>query len=315
MILLWGTEEYLIERRIEAIYRELGSEELPEMVNLDGDETTPLELEEYLGSIPLFSFQRLVVIKRPTWLNSSKTRKGRGFKDVEPLLLEFAQNPAPEVTLILTSEDLPKNTIVDAVKKHGTIEDLQKLNPRQLQSWIADELARSGAAYDKNVPGEIAKSGRDMYFIASEIERLSLCHSGEKITTEHLIYLNPEAPDINIFKLTDALLRKNTPEALKALDVLLQRGEPAPLIVYMITREFLSMGRVKALQKGGKTPQEIGDYLKMQPFRLNKMLDARHNEENIGKAFARLSETDWTLKNVSQNERVVLETLAVDICQ
>ena len=66
----WGAEDFLIDQKINDIVTQLrlDSGEEPELVLVDGDETSALELGETLQFSALFAVSRVVVIKNPAWL-------------------------------------------------------------------------------------------------------------------------------------------------------------------------------------------------------------------------------------------------------
>ena len=84
------------------------------------------------------------------------------------------------------------------------------MDARQMSSWITSELRKSGLKIDKNALNQLVKSRRDMNYVAREIERLALCHREQTITLSDLTGIELDLTSFNIFRMTDALLRKNT---------------------------------------------------------------------------------------------------------
>jgi DNA polymerase-3 subunit delta len=161
---------------------------------------------------------------------------------------------------------------------------------------------------------QMVNSGRDMYYLYHEMERLALCHPGMTITPEELQVVS-DLSDYHVFKLIDALMNKRLPLALEALALLLAKGEPPALIVHMISREFVLLGKTLALRKQGMTAGQIAQRLKKPPFRIDKMLSSSYREDTLMQIFSELVATDLKIKNTSQDERLVLENTLVTICE
>ncbi|MGE5422725.1 MAG: DNA polymerase III subunit delta [Ignavibacteriales bacterium] len=316
---LWGPEDYLVDIKISKILDSMNQQDgdAPEFVKLDADETEAIVLDEYLTEVSLFGQRRVILIKRPKWLGEGKTKKGKGAKDIEPVLMAFLENPGSDTHLIITTDNAPPdNGIVKQIKKEGAIEEVKPLGQRELMAWIEEETERHGSKIDRQGLNILSGSGQNMYSLFNEIERLTLSYPGQLITAEQLADVTFESPDTNIFKLVDALLKKRGPEALSALSVLVQKGEPAPLIIHMLTREFLLLGKVQALRKNGLSSQDIAKKLGQKQFRIDKMAQAGLGSAgDMSRVFNLLAEVDRGIKRTGQDERILLENLVIDICQ
>lgn len=317
--IIWGPEDYLVDIKVTKILDSMNQQDGdgPEVIKLDGDETESSVLDECLAEVPLFAQRRVIVIKHPKWLGEAKTKKGKGLKDIEPVLVSFLENSGSETHLIMTSETAPQdNAVVKLIKQQGSIEEVPALSQRDIMAWLEAEIDRRGSKIDRNAVNILAGSGQNMYSVVNEIERLTLCYPGQLITAEQLFDVAIDAPDTNIFKLMDALIKRRCSDALLALNVLLAKGEPVPLIIHMLTREYVLLGKVQALRKNGMTSQEIAKKLGQKPFRIDKMMQAGMRDEGkLPLIFNLLSEVDRAIKRTGQDERVLLESLMIDICQ
>jgi len=315
LILLWGPEDYLLERRLKEIVETLkqydGDE--PEVVSLDSGETKPSGLEQYLAEVPLFAHRRVVVMRHPPWLEKSAKSS---IKEWETVIESFARSKPNQLHLVLTADKKPGSRVIDGlVKNHGEAIEVPGIGPRQLADWITEKLGKSGVKIRQDALEVLVKSGRDMNYLARELERLALCHRGQTVTTDDLTGVETDLGSFSVFQLTDALVRKNTRDALQALDTLLQKGEPVTLIVHMIARELVLLGKVKALLSRGESASTIARLLGKQPFRVDKMVRSPMTREDLRFALKRLAEIDFAVKNTAQDHRLLLETMIVEICQ
>lgn len=314
VILFWGPEDYLIKRRLAEIVQSVTSEDgsEPEIISLHGSETEARELGQYLAEVSLFAHRRLVILRYPVWTGKGRKGADKGF---EYVIKSFVQNRPDHLHLLITADQSPTGSLADVIKKWGEIIAVPELNPRQLSHWITSELAQAGVKIDREALNILVKCGRDMNYLAQEMARLSLCHRGETVAPRHLTGIESDLADFTVFKLTDALLRREGTEAVKALANLLQKGEPAPLILHMITRELVLLGKVQALAARGLTAAEISSRLGKQPFRVEKMLSSTLRKHDLRPIFDQLAEVDFALKNTAQDHRLLLETLMVEICE
>ncbi len=284
----------------------------PEVINLDSSETKVSELDQYLTEVSLFAYRRVVIIKHPVWLEKSRTGER---KEYEAIIKSFAQRSPSQIHLLLTSTKSPSGTIAKVIKKSGNILEIPNLDARQMSSWITSELRKSGLKIDKNALNQLVKSRRDMNYVAREIERLALCHREQTITLSDLTGIELDLTSFNIFRMTDALLRKNTREALKALALLMEKGEAITLMVHMITRELILLAKVQALSAKGESRAEIARSLGIQSFRIDKMMGSAVDHKELKKTFDQLAAVDYALKNTAQDEQLLLETMVVEICE
>lgn len=286
---------------------------LPEIINLDSTETKSAELDQYLAEVSLFAHRRVVVIRHPVWLE--KPKKG-GSKEWETAIKAFSQRNLSQLHLILIAAKQPgSGGIAEVIRKYGKALEVPGLNPRQMVAWITEELGKSGVKADREALNMLTKCGRDMNYLAREIERLALCHKGQTVTPGDLTGIESDLAGFNVFRLTDALLRKNTREALKALATLIQQGEPVTLIVHMIARELVLLGKVQSLNAKGESPSTIARLLGKQPFRIDKMGSSAIRAGELRRTFTELAEVDYAVKNTAQDHRLLLEIMVVQICE
>lgn len=314
---LWGTEEYLLDRWMEGLLADCAAEdgEPPEVIRADAEETSPAELRDILGESSLFSLRRMIVIKEPRWLKGSGGKRSKTPGEYETVIGQYLEsNPDLTHLIIRSAAAPPAGPLQELVKKYGSVTEIPAYDGKKLSDWLKRCFADRGLEAGSAVIDAMAGSGRDMYYLMSEMDRLTLCLPGAVIRREDLSGLDPELPETNVFKLTDALLRKNTAEAMNGLNLLIIKGQPAVLIVHMIAREFATMGKIRTLYIQGMTRQEIADHLKQKPFRVDKMLSARFTTlEDITRVFGLLAETDRGLKSTSSDDRLLLENLIVNI--
>jgi DNA polymerase III delta subunit len=170
---LWGDEPYLIEQEIRSITARIQAEngEEPEVLHLDGDEMSALELGEALQSSSLFSFSRLVVIKNPVWLGKN-SRKAKKAEEVARVLERYtASIPDGQTLVICASENIASNPAAKFLTKHACAENIKSLTPK---AWRLDQgnMSKKRACH-RCAGSKYAGFQRTGYVLPGELDRKS----------------------------------------------------------------------------------------------------------------------------------------------
>lgn len=315
---LWGSESYLINQKIEEIVAELASHsgEDPEVIPVDGDETSPQELGTILDFSPLFAMSRVVIIRNPGWLGKAprKAKKVDGYLQV---LEDYLQRDNQgQILVLIAAENNAANPIAKVLQKKARVINIKPLVASDMEKWCRLELDKRQVRVAPAAIARIAGSGQDMYYLENMFEKMSLLHrerewAGPEIE-EHL----DSREETKVFKLTDALLNRNLKMALAAFSQLLEQGQPHLLILAMITQQFLALSKVMFWVEAGYSNAQIADATGQKDFVIRKMRDksAHFDRQHIRTVFERLLEADTILKSQSKDPRIVMETLLVAIC-
>ncbi|MGI6452976.1 MAG: DNA polymerase III subunit delta [Syntrophomonadaceae bacterium] len=318
IIYIWGQELFLVEKEVERIIDAIGKETQgkPEVVFLDADAMSPAELLEFLQFSPLFSLYRIIVIKRPSWLGKNRPNK-KNLTEIETVIKKYTEWDIQGQTLIITS-DQPYATspIVKLIEKKGTIIKCDPLGTRELTKWVREEFAKRDCKIKPGVDKILVDSRQDMYFIFNTIEKLSLMVKDRPISQGDVTEQLSVREEAKVFGMTDALLRKETNQALQALNKLLSQGESPILLVSVMARQFINLARVKYFQERGLSNRETAAQTGLPGFVVGKIMERASvfSWEQIENAFELFLNTDMVLKTTGQDERIVLETLVVELC-
>jgi len=315
---LWGEEAYLIDREIKAIQRrmqEASGEEI-ELVLLDGDDLSPGQFRNNLEYSSLFAQQRLVVVKRPPWLGKyrRKAAKADEFKKVlEDYLKEDHEG---QIVVITAAEHDGNNGIVKLLDKQVTAIQFKTATPQFVSKWATDEFMARGCNPAADAVGMLARSGQDLYYMENLIEKLSLMYPQGKITAADVEEELENKEEIKVFKLTDALLNRNLSASFAAFYQLREQGEHPLLFLYMIVRQFISLGKVKYYHEKGYGKAEIASSTGMKDFTVQKMMSCsrQFNWAELQNLFELFMQLDITMKSSSQDENMLMESMMVQIC-
>lgn len=314
----WGDEPYLIDQSISNIIAQIQQEngEEPELLLLDGDETSSLGLGEILQSSSLFALNRVVVIKNPAWLSKS-SRKAKKAEEIDRILEDYlAHMPAGQTLIICAPEHQATNPVAKRLTKQAQTVNVKALSPKAMGDWIKDKCGPRGLSIEPAAVNLLANSGQDMYYLENLLEKVSLLAHNGSIGPKDLTDELDSRQEISIFKLTDALLNRNLAASLEAFQQLQEQGQPYLLMLHMITGQLLTMTKIKFYQEGGCSFNQIAEMSKQKEFVIRKMLEksARFSAQDIRVLFQKLLDLDLSMKSQSKDPRILMETMIVDFC-
>lgn len=316
---IWGEEEYLIDREIKQILSQIETEtgEEPEKINLDADELGAQELAQTLEFSPMFSTGRVVAIKKPFWLAKSG-RKIKKMEEARQVIKDYLNQTNTGQTLILTfPEHNASNPLVKYLDKRARVIPCKIPDPKFLTAWINEEFKQCRREVNLAAVNLLAKSGQNMYYLKNLIAKICLIINNRVINEADISDQLSIKNEINIFKLTDALLNRNLPMALKAYDQLLTQGEPPILLLNMIARQFSLLGKVKGYLEKGYSKKQIEEYTQQKEFVVRKMIEKSSNftREELRRLFKQFLETDGGFKTSGKDENILMEMLIINICK
>lgn len=315
---LWGGEVYLIDQKITEIIDEVwqaGGEE-PEVVYVDADEISALELGQTLEFSPLFTLARVVIIKRPGWLAKSY-RKLRKIDETLQVLQDYLQNDNHGQVLIITSaENNASNPITKLLVKNVQVINVKTLSPKELEAWCKSAIQQQNVRVAPAALNRMVGSGQDMYYLQNLIDKLSLIGSPAGIGAAEMEEQLDSKQEIKVFKLTDALMNRNLKGAMAAFYQLQEQGQHYLLLLHMITRQYLMLSKIKFYKETGCNAAKIAELTGQKDFIIKKMLEQATNFSRleIRKIFTRLLEIDTSLKSESKDPQILMETLLVELC-
>jgi DNA polymerase-3 subunit delta len=122
--------------------------------------------------------------------------------------------------------------------------------------------------------------------------------------------------EIKLFKLTDALLNRSISASLSAFHQLQEQGEHHLLLLHMISRQFLTLSKIKFYQEMGFSRAKIVELSSQKDFVVKKMMEksSRFSAQELRIIFRRLLETDRSFKQEGKDPRVLMEALLVELC-
>jgi DNA polymerase III subunit delta len=261
LLLILGDEEFLAARAIAAAVaaaREV--DDGADVREYDAASLTPGEVAEML-SPSLFGGRRVLVVR-----NGQDARK-----DLATVLLAYAKQPDPDVTLIVAHLGAAKGkAFADGLRAAGAeLIPVPKLKgDRERIAFVRDEFRRSGGRCDEAAASALlAAVGNDLREIAAACSQLRADTDG-KITAAVVSRYYRGRAEVSGFTVADAAMIGDVPGALEALRWALHVGvDPVP-IADAIADGVRTVARVAAAGRGN--PYSLANSLGMPAWKIQR---------------------------------------------
>lgn len=318
LFLIYGQERYLIDREIERVQAALRSSSGadPELVFIDADESTPQQILEQLDFSPLFALERVAVIRRPQWLGKSRRKAGKIEQLINALAAFLSEPPPGQVVIFTSDEDVSAHPLMKKLSSRLHKVACVRPDARGMEAWLKDQAAQLRQPITSQALRLLAKSGQDMYYLQQLMRKLSLQCDGASISEQDVMGELDQRAESSVFKLTDALLNRQVREALRFYYQLLRQGGHPAFFLYMITRQFALLGKVKDYSAQGLSQQEIVKKTGARDFAVRKMAACarKYSWAELRYCFHLFLEADINLKSSSRDGEILMEALIIAVC-
>ncbi len=277
--LICGEEDYLQELMLNALKENLLSPDLGtfNLDELDGEKVSPGQIVQSAVALPVFAEKRLVIVFNPNFLQARKKDSDtQEISSGDKALLEYLADPLTSTCLVFWVKGAvdKRKKILKAITKAGVVFEVNPYKGVELNEWLMNEARLLGKSLEpKALEYIVLHSNNSLRQLRSEIEKLALYSGNERVITlavaEKLLIKTSEA---SIFVLVDNIGHKKAEAALIELRSLLEKGEAAVMVLYMIARQFRLILLAKEMAKRGLTEKQITSELSLHPFVTGKIL-------------------------------------------
>lgn len=316
------------EKQIRGIYLFYGQEKyvlqtyLMKMVNIalgDGDKTMNYDVfdspsvdadrvSSALQTLPFFSELRVVVLRE------LELFKGKNVVKLEQLIPVLQALPESTVCFIIENEIDKRSKNYKALQTIGQAVEFKTQSEDELCKYIIDQLTRSGKRADQNLAKAFLHVvGYDLTIIHNELKKLNDFCSAEEIAPKDIQEICTRSIENRIFELVDCMGTRQRAHALRLFTDLLVLKEPAPRILYMITRQFRLILQTKLLVEKHQDRQAISSKLKIAPFIVDKNIKQARcfTVEKLKQALKNCYDAEVDLKTGRMDLELGIELLIV----
>lgn len=318
------------------------------------DRLVPADLRDFclhtldLAQTPIF--EALDLAQTPSlmapfqvfFLHNVKTLYGRGQKKEEFAALDaYFRRPNPQALLLFVADhiqlpaDLRRMDFTDKERaekiretlgEHCGMIELQRVAEEDAAQWAQRRAQVSGLTLNDDAARQLVEAvAADMLSLSSEVDKLTLEASARRaaeITLADVELMVPAAKQRSLHELTDAISRKNAPEALALLAGLLNAsdGEDAAIgHVFSLAKTFrqLLILNEKQVKDQRAIWQVLWPGFRPAPFAADALIaQARRyrNRSELTSAIQSIARADADLRSNPPDKRLVLERLVLRLC-
>ena len=326
-LLVEETTNSLIDQRLEGREHEWSLERFnaQEMLKSTGD-SGKNSIDDFLIScetLPMLTDRKVIqldnfeLIKKAVKKNDSSSAS-RLFEAVENII----NNPPDSLWFIFTSpamreQDFSK-PLFRGIKQSGRIQKFVAYDNSSPFNWVIQRAEKKGLPLSADVARLMINIvGNDLTDLDHELEKLSLYLSGAPITEDLIKEHIRGHKHFSVFRMTEALSRK---ELLPALEILDQQLQTAPRehvrLFALIIMQFRRLLIIHSMLSQFKKETEILAKISLPPFLGKQVLAQARNFSNLEmqNIYAELAHLDLRVKFKSSLAPLLLQDLFQRIC-
>ncbi len=232
----------------------------------------------------------------------------------ESMSAALAEIPPTTRLLVTVAGRLsPGNKLVKAITSAGgTSQEMQHLKGRALGDWTARRAAETHGLTAAIAAQVVRVTPPDLSIIDSELSKLAAYKaSGSKLTSEAITELLAAGREDEIFRLTDNLLPRPTPQAMQIARNLTRSGLQPTSIAYRMARHVALVLEVRARQERGESLQQVQEAMAEHRFVIQKAFEVAQgaDPDRLESALNAIRDYEWEVKSGQVDAELGLDVL------
>ncbi|MBP2650736.1 MAG: polymerase delta subunit [Firmicutes bacterium] len=283
------------------------------------------EIAGMIETVPFMGGKNVIVIRGTQLFKSGRKREAaEGALDngSERIINLLGNMPEYSYVIFVTTEKADKRRkLYKAVEKYGAVVDFSPLKPREIRPWLVAELDELGKkmapdAMEYVLEAVSLMSQVSLGFLHGEMEKIALYSKGRVISRNEVTSIMAAVPEISVFKVIDAVSRKQLALALELLEEQLVAGESALKILALLARQVRMMWEAWELSMQGRSSSYIAEELGLPSFIGGKIVELSRGftGAKLAATLVTIAEADRKLKS-GQADNFILEQIIIDICR
>lgn len=325
--LIYGEEEFLIQKFIKLVKEKLVLPNFEDLnfINMDNKDFTIDKFIDACETLPFMAERKLVMVRGLEVFRSKK--RGISEEDEKQLIDYIKKIPTSTCLLFYGNKTVDaRKKIVKEIQKYGRSINFEKLSAKDLRQWIDETIKKYGKTIGSKemeyFMGNIDYIGRDtnqnLLDIDKEIQKL-IAYIGDrdKIEEKDLENIFSSNFQNDIFKLLDAIGKKQVGEGLKRLDFMLNQGEAIIKISVTLGNQLRNLYKTKLLLEEGYTSKTIASKIGIHPYVASKTVSQCRDFslgtlENLLNKYLQM---DVAMKSGKIQNTIAMELFIMEMCK
>ena len=210
------------------------------------------------STLPFMSPYKVIIIKNPVFLTSSKSSINHNKK----AFLKYLENPSDSTVLIINAMGLKlderKEEVVKLLKI-AEVNDTKELTPIEAEGWLKRQFSLVGITIkDDAVKLFFSRVGKNMMVAKSEADKLLNYINGRNIiTTRDINEVVTREVETEVFALTNAIIDKDKKKTISVYRDLTTAGKDAMQLFGLVSRSMMDILYTKIMVSLNYTQNEI----------------------------------------------------------
>lgn len=237
------------------------------------------EVIKYIGNIPFMSDKKLIIFDNIDYFVNTKDEK-----DAKDIIEAFNNSIDTNIVLFLKFENRDKyakeydknNLFLKYFSEKGIAVNSCRLHDEELSKYMQNHFKKAEVEIDKvSIAYFIRTCGRNLSNLFNEADKLmSFIGDRKKVENKDIDEIVTRSIDDKIFNLIDLYNSNKKEEALKFYGDLLSEGEKNAGIFNAFSYNYSHLIVCKDLMQRGKGQKEISDLMKLESWRVSKLMSA-----------------------------------------
>ena len=303
--LLYGIEQYLIEKEIKKISTNNKIEEI-NIVNYEYSDNLKNIIDD-ANTYSMFQNNKLIIVNDFIFTTDEK--------EIE-MIGDYLKNQNPNTILIFVSDTQKldeRKKVTKLFKSYAKVEEFLKItNPTN----IVKEMFSDYVISYSDLQYFISRVGNNIDMLESEVEKLKVYKFDEKnITKEDIDKITTNNIDLDIFNLVEQITLKNKKDSIEIYYEMLRNGEEPLKILVLLANQFRIIYQAKNLYLKGYSEADIASTLKIHPYRIKLALEKGRtlNNDNLLRYLKQLADLDYQIKSNQIDKTLGLELFIVNM--
>lgn len=324
---LFGAEDFLIEEEAKRLLDQILSPSARgfNLHIFSGQEHTPEEIVQAAQTLPMFSKYRFILVSDADQFDED---------EIKPLI-DYIKNPSPSTCLVMVAQTSgPWKKHQRQIGNVGEVNEFQRLKGKSLVSWTRKRMTEKGKTLSEEATDYLVEVvGDHLHDLENALEKAFLS-VGERKTVDlsDVEGLASEVKISTVFDLMDAIGQRNLEKALGILEKTMESrtlpfkkdeefskkmGDPVPLLLTMMARQYRNIWRVKEIASRRLGPAEVANELGMSPWNVRKLMEQGKyfSEASLREGILRCHKTDLSIKKGRGPKDLLVEKLVIDLCR
>jgi DNA polymerase-3 subunit delta len=324
--LVLGEEVHLLSEVVRALKQAALAGAVPGL-NEDSREASETSVDAVLSAartLPMMAKRRFVLVKSlERWepKDTSEGRKDSKSKDPFERLLDYAKEPSPTTTLVLTGAGVDKRRkLVTTARSEGWLVSCDPLKREELPLFILDRAKERGNRMGHGVADLVAElAGPDLSPVADAVERLCLyVGPGAEITEDAVAECVVRVRPATVWELVGAVGRRDAGAALSALERVYDPADRGLRLVGVLAWSARQLVKFESAVREGLSPPEAAARAGAPPFKARELAQQTKlfSRAELGQWLVHLAELDAALKGGSKRDpKASIEFLILGMCR